>query len=62
MSPRTGRRKAEHPKEVRYSIRLDVQTEQRLRDFCEKKGISKGEAIRQGIELLLTEKNKASDH
>ncbi len=62
MSPRTGRPKAEHPKEVRYSIRLDVQTEQRLRDFCEKKGISKGEAIRQGIELLLAEKNKASDH
>ena len=53
MSPRTGRPKAENPKEVKYSIRLNVETEERLRAYCEENGITKGEAIRKGIDLLL---------
>lgn len=53
MSPRTGRPKAEKPKDIRYSIRLDAETEQRLAEYCVKFGITKGEAIRRGIHLLL---------
>jgi len=53
LSPRTGRPKAENPKAVKYSIRLDVATEEKLQGYCEKHGITKGEAIRQGIHLLL---------
>lgn len=53
MSPRTGRPKADKPKDVKYSIRLDAETEEKLRQYCESNGISKGEAIRQGIHLLL---------
>ncbi|MDO4945121.1 MAG: CopG family transcriptional regulator [Ruminococcus sp.] len=53
MSPRTGRPKAEKPKDIRYSIRLDVETEKMLQDYCKKNNITKGEAIRQGIHLLL---------
>ena len=56
MSPRTGRPKAENPKCVSYSIRLDVGTEQRLREYCQEHNITRGEAIRQGIELLLYKK------
>ena len=56
MSPRTGRPKAEKPKEIRYSIRLDMETEERLEEYCEKNGITKGEAIRRGIDLLLSKK------
>ena len=57
MSPRTGRPKVEKPKDIRYSIRLDLETEQLLVKYCEKHNITKGEAIRQGIHLLLaTEK------
>lgn len=56
MSPRTGRPKAESPKNVRYSIRLDEQTEERLREYCDKHGMTRGEAIRQAIEQLLKEK------
>ncbi len=56
MSPRTGRPKADKPKDIRYSIRLDAETEQRLIDYCEKHNITKGEAIRQGIHLLLATK------
>ena len=53
LSPRTGRPKAENPKAVKYSIRLDTETEDRLQNYCERHGITKGEAIRQGIHLLL---------
>ncbi len=53
---RTGRPKAEKPKEIKYSIRLDAETEQRLKAYCEKHEITKGEAIRQAIELLLKKK------
>ncbi len=53
MSPRTGRPKAEKPKEVRYSIRLDIETEEKLKEYCSIHEITRGEAIRQGIHLLL---------
>lgn len=56
MSPKIGRPKAENPKDIRYSVRLDAQTEARLSSYCEEKKISKGEAIRQGIHLLLSKK------
>lgn len=55
MSP-AGRPKAEKPKEIRYSIRLDVETEEKLKTYCEQHKITRGEAIRRGIHLLLTEK------
>ena len=56
MTPRTGRPKVENPKDVRFSIRLDLETEQRLDEYCQKHGITKAEAIRQGIHLLLANK------
>lgn len=56
MSPRTGRPKAENPKDVRFSIRLDAETEQRLDAYCKSNGITRAEAIRQGIHLLLEQK------
>jgi len=55
LSPRTGRPKAENPKAVKYSIRLDTDTETKLQGYCEKHRITKGEAIRQGIHLLLAQ-------
>lgn len=57
MSPKTGRPKAENPKDIRYSIRLDAETEKRLTEYCKENNITKGEAIRQGIHLLLDKKN-----
>lgn len=54
MSPKTGRPKADNPKDIRYSVRLDAQTEIRLVHYCKEHGITKGEAIRKGIHLLLS--------
>lgn len=55
MSP-AGRPKAENPKTSRFSIRLDAETERRLMEYCETHNITKGEAIRRGIHLLLAQK------
>ena len=54
MSP-AGRPKAENPKQTRFSVRLDVETEKRLEEYCVKNNITKGEAIRRGIHLLLSQ-------
>ena len=54
--PRTGRPKAENPKTISHTIRLDAETEKELQAYCKKHGISKGEAIRQGIHLLIGKK------
>lgn len=55
MSPHLGRPKVENPKNIRYSIRLDIETENKLKKYCEKHNITKGEAIRKGIDKLLKE-------
>ena len=51
-----GRPKVKKPKDIKYSIRIDADTEARLQAYCEENDISKGEAIRAGIELLLKKK------
>lgn len=56
MSPRTGRPKVENPKSVNYTIRLDMETEKHLQEYCAKHDITRGEAIRRGIHLLLEQK------
>ena len=58
MSPRTGRPKLEDPKVNRTSVSLDRETLTRLEAYCEENNVSKGEAIRRGILLLLDKKKK----
>lgn len=54
MSP-AGRPKSDNPKQSRFSIRLDAETERRIEAYCERHKITKGEAIRRGIHLLLAQ-------
>lgn len=57
MSPRTGRPKAENPKKNDVKVRLDDKTSKKLDDYCREHSITRAEAIRRGIHLLLaTEK------
>lgn len=58
MNAKIGRPKVDTPKNVKYSIRLDQETEEKLKKYCEKQKITKGEAIRQGIHLLLQNEKK----
>lgn len=56
MNGKVGRPKVEKPKNIRYSVRLDVEIEEKLKKYCKNNGITKGEAIRQGLDLLLGNK------
>lgn len=58
MSPRTGRPKAENPLNIDIKVRLDSETSERLTNYCETHGITRAEAIRQGIHLLLEQPQK----
>lgn len=58
MSPRTGRPKVENPKSIDVKVRFDKITHEKLLEYCNKNNISRTEAIRQGIELLLSKRKK----
>ncbi len=50
---KVGRPKADNPKDIRFSIRLDADLSDRLNKYCEQNNITKGEAIRTALHLLL---------
>ena len=56
MSPRTGRPKSENPKANDVKVRIDNETARKLDIYCVEHDISRAEAIRQGIHLLLAQK------
>lgn len=56
MSPRTGRPKADNPKRNDIKVRLDDETSRKLDDYCLQNEITRAEAIRRGIHLLLSKK------
>lgn len=53
MSP-MGRPKSDKPKNNDLKVRLDDETHDKLLEYCKKQNISKAEAVRQGIHLLLS--------
>lgn len=56
MSSKMGRPKADNPKNNDVKVRLDDTTKKRLEEYCLVHSITKAEAIRKGIHLLLEEK------
>lgn len=55
MSPRTGR-PTDCRKDHDIKVRIDDETHTKLLEYCNEKGITKAEAIRQGIHLVLNKK------
>jgi len=53
MSPRTGRPKVDNPKKNDVKVRLDDETSKKLDVYCVENNITRAEAIREGIHLLL---------
>ena len=53
MSPRTGRPRVDKPKNNDVKVRLDDETTKKFDDYCDEHNITRAEAIRQGIHLLL---------
>lgn len=58
MAPRTGRPKVDNPINIRTSVRLDKKTDDALNKYCIENNITKGEAIRKGVHLLLENDKK----
>lgn len=56
MAPRSGRPKVENPKNIDVKVRLDSVTSKKLDEYCEEYGLTRAEAIRRGIHLLLANK------
>nr|WP_083908907.1 CopG family transcriptional regulator [Ruminiclostridium cellobioparum] len=54
MSPRTGRPKADNPKNISIKVRFDEEINNALTAYCAKHNISRTEAIRQGLKMLLS--------
>lgn len=55
-SKKMGRPKSGNPKDNDVKVRLDNETHKKLLEYCEQNNITKAEAIRKGIHLLLQKK------
>ena len=51
-----GRPKSPNPKSIDIKVRIDGETNEKLLKYCKKHQITKAEAIRKGIHLVLQEK------
>lgn len=58
MAPRTGRPKAEHPKDIQLKIRADEQIMRDLDFCCEKLNKNRSDVIRLGIRKVKAEVEK----
>lgn len=58
MSPRTGRPKLPNPNIIKLTIRLNPELSKALEEYCIQYEKSKGEAVREGLEKLLAEKEQ----
>ncbi|AXI27248.1 MULTISPECIES: CopG family transcriptional regulator [Gemella] len=58
MGAKVGRPKVDNPINIRTSVRLDKITDKKLMEYCQKNNISKGEAVRKGVHLLLGQQKK----
>ena len=56
MSPPLGRPKAENPLTIEVKARIDVETNKRLVEYCEKNKVTRTDVVREGIEKVLNEK------
>lgn len=56
MSPKTGRPKSEHPKNIDVKVRFDEITHEKLLAYCSENKITRTEALRRGVQLLLAQK------
>ncbi len=48
-----GRPKSENPMNIDVKVRIDKETNKKLLQYCNKNNVTRAEAIRQGIFLIL---------
>lgn len=60
MNPRIGRPKVDNPKKNDLKVRFDDEALLKIDKYCKEHGLTRSEAIRMGISLLLGENNTDS--
>lgn len=58
MSPQVGRPKAENPKRNDLKVRFDDKTLLQIDEYCKRQGVTRSDAIRRGIDMLLGQGKK----
>lgn len=58
MSPRTGRPKIDNPKSIEVKVRFDKETNTKLVNYCSENKMTKSDAIRKGVDLLVGQEDK----
>lgn len=51
MGIKKGTNLTDKPKDILYQIRVDKETDDKVKAICEKEGISRSDVVRQGINL-----------
>ena len=49
-----GRPKSDNPLGIDLKVRIDAETNEKLLAYCQEHGITRAEAVRQGIHLMLS--------
>lgn len=60
MPTKMGRPKVDNPKDVRYSIRLDADTERRLEAYCVRRNVTKAQPFVKPLNCYCCETKKVS--
>lgn len=55
VSPKTGRPKVDNPLTIEVKARIDVETNEKLNQYCKKKKVTRTAVVRKGIERILSE-------
>ncbi len=58
MSSQKGRPKSQNPKNIDVKVRFDEELHNKLMKYCSEHNITRTEAIRNGVHLLLSEDKK----
>lgn len=58
VSPRTGRPIVGSRKDIDVKVRFDKETHDKLLQYCKENGITRTEAIRTGVRLLVSKEQK----
>lgn len=51
MGIKKGTKHTSNPKNILYQIRVDKETDDKVKAICKKEGISRSDVVRQGINL-----------
>lgn len=56
MSPRIGRPKVDSPKTIEVKARIDVLTNEKLKEYCKQNNVTRTDVVREGIEKVINSK------